>query len=170
MLTSQKIVDALNEQIGYEFGASLQYVAIAAHFASESLTQLADHFYKQAEEERDHAMRFVHYVVEVGAQVKVPQVAAPRSDFSKAEDAVKLSLDQEIMVTDRINHLVKLATSESDYITLNFLQFFLKEQLEEVNSMDGLLKVIRRAGEDRLLLVEEHLSRKDGSALKVDGN
>jgi bacterioferritin B len=163
MLTSQKIVDALNEQIGYEFAASLQYVAIGSYFALESLPQLASHFYKQAEEERDHAMRFVNYVAELGAQVRIPGIQAPESQFKEAEQAVKLSLESELMVTQRINQLVELAKSESDHITLNFLQFFLKEQLEEVNSMDGLLKIVQRAGESRLLLVEEHLARKHDS-------
>jgi bacterioferritin B len=163
MLTSQKIVDALNEQIGYEFAASLQYVAIGAHFALESLPQLASHFYKQAEEERDHAMRFVNYISELGAHVRIPGIQAPESQFKEAEQAVKLSLESELMVTKRINQLVELAKSESDHITLNFLQFFLKEQLEEVNSMDGLLKIVQRAGESRLLLVEEHLARNGAS-------
>jgi bacterioferritin B len=160
MLTSEKIVSALNEQIGNEFGASLQYIAIASHFASESLSGLAHHFYKQSDEERDHAMRFVRYVVDVGGRVAIPSIPAPETKFRLAEEAVKLSLDRELLVTHQINQLVELAKSESDHITLNFLQFFLKEQLEEVSSMENLLRVIQRAGEGCLLLVEEHLSQK----------
>jgi bacterioferritin B len=168
MLTSEKVLSALNEQIGNEFGASLQYVAIASHFAKESLSELASHFYKQAEEERDHAMRFVKYAVEIGGRVCIPEIPAPKSAFRSAEEAVKLSLDQELLVTKQINQLVELARSESDHITLNFLQWFLKEQLEEVNSMDGLLKVIQRAGEERLLLVEEYLTRKARVKVNLD--
>jgi ferritin len=158
MLTSQKVIDAVNEQIGYEFSASLQYYAIAAHFAAEALSQLSQHFFRQAEEEKGHALRFIKYVVDAGGCVVIPAIDAPQSKFKTARDAVKLSLDQEIHVTNQINGLVELARKENDYITINFLQWFLTEQLEEVSSMDNLLKIIERAGED-LLQADEYLAR-----------
>jgi bacterioferritin B len=158
MLTSQKVIDAINEQIGYEFSASLQYFAIAAHFASEALPQLSQHFFKQAEEEKGHALRFIKYVVDAGGRVVIPAIDAPKSNFKTPKDAVKLSLDQEIHVTQQINGLVGLARSENDYITINFLQWFLTEQLEEVSSMDNLLKIVQRAGDD-LLQADEYLAR-----------
>ncbi len=147
MLTSQKVIDAINEQVGYEFSAELQYYAIGAHFASEALPQLSQHFFQQAEEEKGHALRFIKYIVDAGG-----------SKFKTARDAVKLSLDQEIHVTQQINGLVELARKQNDYITINFLQWFLTEQLEEVSSMDNLLKIIERAGTD-LLQADEYLAR-----------
>ena len=162
MLISKKINDAINQQIGNEFGASLQYVAIATHFDLEALPQLAAHFYKQAEEERDHAMRFVKYLVDADAHVAVPAVPAPKGKFNSAEEAVKLSLNWELEVTRQINRIVEMAKKEDDYTTDTFLQWFVKEQLEEVSSMDQLLKVIQRAGEKNLLRVEEYLARKAG--------
>jgi len=150
MLTSQKVIDAINEQIGYEFSAELQYYAIAAHFAAEALPQLSQHFFQQAEEEKGHALRFIKYVVDAGGRVVIPAIDAPKSKFKTARDAVKLSLDQEIHVTQQINGLVGLARKQNDYITINFLQWFLTEQLEEVSSMDNLLKIIERAGTDLL--------------------
>jgi ferritin len=158
MLTSQKVIDAINEQIGYEFSAELQYYAIAAHFAAEALPQLSAHFFRQAEEEKGHALRFIKYVVDAGGRVQIPAINAPKSKFKTARDAVKLSLDQEIHVTNQINGLVELARKENDYITINFLQWFLTEQLEEVSSMDNLLKIIERAGTD-LLQADEYLAR-----------
>ncbi len=158
MLTSQKIIDAVNEQIGYEFSASLQYYAIAAHFAAEALPQLSQHFFKQAEEEKGHALRFMKYIVDAGGRVVIPAIQAPQSNFKDAEGPVKLSLDQEIHVTNQINGLVELARNENDYITINFLQWFLTEQLEEVSSMDNLLKIVQRAG-DNLLQADEYLAR-----------
>ena len=158
MLTSQKVVDAINEQIGYEFSASLQYYAIAAHFAAEALPQLSAHFFQQAEEEKGHALRFIKYLVDAGGRVVIPAIEAPRSTFKAAEDPVKLSLDQEVNVTKQINALVELARSENDHITINFLQWFLTEQLEEVSSMDNLLKIVQRAGDD-LLQADEYLAR-----------
>ena len=171
MLITQSMTDALNQQIGNEFGASLQYVAIAAHLASDSLPELAAHFHHQAEEERDHALRFVKFLVDAGAHVEIPAVAAPRSEFKNAEEAVQHSLDQEKLVTDQIKQLVDLAHQESDHITDNFLAWFLTEQLEEVSSMENLLKMVQRAGDTNLLFVEDHLARsrmatapKDSSA------
>src|SRR2546423_11313487 len=117
MLTSQKVIDAINEQIGYEFSASMQYYAIAAHFAAEALPQLSAHFFEQAEEEKEHALRFIKYVVDAGGAAAIPAIDAPQSNFKNPEQAVKLSLDQALKVTQQINALVKLARSETDYIT-----------------------------------------------------
>lgn len=158
MLANKKVIDAINVQIGNEFGAAMQYVAIAAYFSVEALPQLAEHFFRQAAEENDHAMRFIKYVIDAGGRVVIPGIAAPQAEFSNAEEAIKLSLDQEVEVTHQINALVELARSESDFITNNFLQWFLTEQLEEVSSMDTLLKIVQR-GANNLLSVEEYLAR-----------
>ena len=109
MLTSQKVIDAINEQIGYEFSAELQYYAIGAHFAAEALPQLSQHFFQQAEEEKGHALRFIKYVVDAGGRVVIPAIDAPKSKFKTPRDAVKLSLDQEIHVTQQINGLVGIS-------------------------------------------------------------
>jgi ferritin len=165
MLISKRINEAINQQIGNEFGASLQYVAIAVYFDQRALPQLAAHFYQQAEEEREHAMRFVKFLVDTDAEVKIPAVAAPKAKFSSAEEAVKLSLDWEMEVTGQIHNLVAMAKKENNYTTDTFLQWFVNEQLEEVSSMDNLLKVIRLAGEQGLLRVEEWIARKHGGKL-----
>lgn len=162
MLISQKLNDAINAQIGREFGASLQYLAIAAYFDGESLPQLAKHFYRQADEERDHAMRFARYLIDAGAPVAIPTVSAPKGRFAGAEEAVKLSLEWEQEVTRQIHAILDLAIKESDHTTQNFLQWFVEEQLEEVSSMEKLLSVVRRAGEGGLLLVEDYLAREGG--------
>jgi len=162
MLISKTMNDAINEQIGNEFGASLQYVAISAHFAAEGLTELAAHFNRQAAEERDHAMRFVQYVVDVGGRVGIPAITAPKCSFKSVEEAVQLSLDGEKTLTEQINALVELAIKSSDHFTQNFLSWFIREQLEEVSSMENLLKTVQRAGETNLLYVEEHLARHHG--------
>jgi len=160
MLTSQRIIDAINQQIGNEFSAMLQYTAIAAHFDSETLPGLAAHFRLQAEEEKEHAHRFIQYVIDTGAKVVIPSLPAPINHFKFAEDAVKLSLDQEKAVTAQVNHLVHIAKEEKDYTSDHFLQWFIGEQLEEVSSMEDLLRVVQRAGEGNLLRVEDYLARK----------
>jgi len=165
MLISPKMEAAINAQIGNEFGAHLQYVSIGAYFGAESLPELSKHFHKQAAEERDHALRFVNYLVDAGGRVRIPAVPAPKADFKTAEEAVKLSLDWEITVTKQINALVDLSISESDHTTRNSLQWFVNEQLEEVSSMEQLLSIVRRAGENGLLFVEDYLARRGGVGL-----
>ena len=158
MLISQKLAAAINEQIGREFAASLQYVAIAAYFGLENLPELSRYFFKQADEERDHAMKFVHHLVEGGTPVAVPAVAKPKDTFASAEEAVTLALEWEEEVTRQIYALVTLAEQEQNYITHHFLQWYVDEQLEEVSSMDQLLSVVRRAG-TQLLFVEDYVAR-----------
>lgn len=164
MLISEIMNAAINIQIGKEFSASLQYVAIASHFGAETLPELAANFYRQSDEERDHALRFVHYVVEAGGRVEIPAIPTPKAEFGSVEEAIQLSVDQEKTVTQEINELVDLALKESDHITNNFLAWFLTEQLEEVSSMESLLKVVQRAGENNLLFVEDYLARRRGKA------
>lgn len=159
MLVSQRIIDAVNAQIGMEYAASLQYDAIGAYFDFHSLPRLSGHFYKQSTEERGHAHRFMKFVLDAGAQVAIPAVGAPAGDFKFAKDAVKLSLDQEIKVTEAINGIYDLALKENDHITSVFLLWFIKEQVEEVSSMSDLLKTVERAGEGGLLFVEQFLAQ-----------
>ena len=168
MLVSPKIIDAINGQIGMEFAASLQYDAIGAHFDLQSLPALGKFFYKQSTEEREHAHRFMKFVLDAGARVVIPTIEAPVADFKFAKDAVKLSLDQEIKVTRAINGIYDLALKENDHITSIFLQWFIREQVEEVSSMNDLLTTVERAGEGGLLLVEQFLANgKLGSALSA---
>lgn len=169
MLISDKVCAALNEQVGNEFSAMLQYLAIAAHFDRETLPMLAGHFFQQAEEEKEHAHKFIKFILDVGGRVEIPAIPAPQATFSFAEDAVKLSLTQEKKVTTQVNHLVGLAKGENDYTTDTFLQWFVSEQLEEVSSMEDLLSIVQRAGEGNLLRVEEYLARAGGKSKGFGG-
>ncbi len=158
LLASERVVGAFNGQVGNEMHASLQYVSIAAYFDSENLPQLAAFFYRQADEERQHALKFVKFIVDVGGRVRIPSVSAPRVDFGSASEAVRLSLEWERTVTDQIYALVEVAKSENNYIALRFLDWFVTEQLEEITLMDQLLALVERAG-DNLIFVEDYLSR-----------
>jgi ferritin len=170
MLISESILAALNEQVGHEFSAMLQYVAIAAHFDRETLPMLSAHFYSQAEEEKEHAHKFVKFILDTGGRLSIPALPAPHATFQFAEEAVKLSLDQEKRVTAQVNNLVHLAKQENDYTTEQFLQWFVQEQLEEVSTMDDLLHIVQRAGEGNLLRVEEYLARKGGKSVSFGGS
>ena len=144
-----KFHDAVNEQVGYEFAASQQYIAIAAYFDEEALPNLAAHFYRQAVEERNHAMMLVQFLL----------VTAPRTEFAHAVEPVSLALDQERRVTEQIANLLKLAREEGDFVGEEAMHWFLKEQREEVSSMSDLLKLVERALESNILLAEDALAR-----------
>ena len=156
-MISPALVKAFNAQIGHEFGASMQYVSIAAHFQRSHLTLLANLFFKQAEEEREHAMKFVKYLLDTKGELQIPSIPAPAPTFTSAEAAVAAALKWEQDVTAQITALMDLAVKENDYLGQSFLQWFIDEQLEEVVKMDRLLSVIRQSGEKNLLMVEAYL-------------
>lgn len=158
MLISKALEEAFNVQVGREFGAGLQYVNIAAYFDADDLPELAAFFYRQSEEERMHAMKFVKYLIDAGGQVRVPGVEEPKYEFASAEEAAQAALAWEEEVTAQINGLMDMAISQNDHIAQDFLRWFVTEQLEEVSTMTTLLNVIRRAGTN-ILWVEDYLAR-----------
>ena len=156
--------DGLNEQVGHEFGASQQYVAIAVYYDDQTLPRLAAHFYRQAVEERNHAMMIVQYLLDADERVAIPGVEAPKTDFADVVAPVRLALEQERTVTRQIAALVQTARDEHEHVGEQFLGWFLEEQREEVASMSALLSILDRAGMTNLLLVEDYLSRMTVSA------
>jgi bacterioferritin B len=152
---------ALNEQIAYEYGASQQYVAIAVHYDTLTLPRLAAHFYRQAVEERNHAMMLVQYLLDADEEVVIPGVEAPQTSFGDTVEPVRLALEQERRVTAQISALVELAREEHELVAEQFLHWFLQEQREEVASMSSLLAVVERSREN-VMLVEDYLARESG--------
>jgi ferritin len=157
VLISRELAKAFNQQVGHEFGASMQYVCIAAHFQQKQLTLLAKLFFKQAEEEREHAMKFVKYLLDTKAELQIPAIPPPTPTFASAEAAVQAALTWEQEVTKQITDLMDMAVKQNDYLAQSFLQWFIDEQLEEVVKMDRLLSVIQQSGERNLLMVEAYL-------------
>ena len=151
--------EGLNEQVAYEFAASQQYVAIAVHYDAQTLPRLAAHFYRQAVEERNHAMMIVQYLLDADEQVAIPGVEAPQTEFADVVEPVRLALEQEKRVTEQISELAKLARSEGDLVGEQFLHWFLQEQREEVSSMAALLTVVERS-RDNVMLIEDFLARE----------
>jgi ferritin len=157
MLISPDLAKAFNDQIGHEFGASLQYVSIAAHFSRNNLSLLAKLFLAQADEEKQHAMKFVQYLLDTQGDLRIPAIPAPTPTFPSAEAAVQAALSWEQEVTRQITSLMDFAVKQNDYLAQSFLQWFIDEQLEEVVKMDRLLGVIRQSGEKNLIMVEAYL-------------
>jgi bacterioferritin B len=154
VLISKEMTGQMNAQIGHEFGASLQYVNVAGYFDNAGLPVLAQFFLKQADEERMHAMKFVRHIMDAGGHLAIPAIPASRHEFKSAEEAVSMALDWEYTVTKQITALLDRASSEKDYVAHDFLEWFAREQLEEVSTMDTLLKMVQRVGESGLIDVE----------------
>jgi bacterioferritin B len=166
-VAAPRFVDRLNDQIAYEFAASQQYIANAVYYDSQTLPRLAAFFYGQSVEERNHAMMMVRYLLDADARVAIPGIAAPETDFGDFVAPVALALDQERRVSDQIAALVGVAREESDYLSEQFVQWFLKEQVEEVSTMSSLLAVVERSGESPMF-IEDYLAREHGGGEAQD--
>jgi bacterioferritin B len=153
----------IHDQIRMEFGASQQYLAIAIYFDGADLPQLAKHFYRQSIEERNHSMMLVQYLLDRDVNVEIPAVDPVRNAFDAPRDALVLALDQERTVTEQISRLAGVARDEGDYLGEQFMQWFLKEQVEEVAQMTTLVRIADRAGAN-LFHLEEFVAREIGTA------
>ncbi len=162
-MPSERFVEALNDQIGREFAAAHQYVAIGAHYEEQTFPRLAHFFYEQAEEERGHAMKMVKYLLDTNSHVALGTIAAPSDGFANHVDPIRLALEQERKVTGQISELFEIARETKDYQSEQFIQWFLEEQVEEESTMQDLLAVAERTREIPMLL-EEYVARELGGA------
>ncbi len=173
-MPAARFVEQLNAQIGNELGAHNQYLAVAVHFDALTMPRMAAFFYGQALEERDHAMMMVQYLLDTDADVTMPGVDAPESAFADVVAPIELALDQEKRVTEQINSLLRIAREENDFASEQFMQWFIKEQVEEVAKMSDLLAVVRRNLDD-VEDIEEYVAREqngegaDATAPRIAG-
>jgi ferritin len=165
-LPAPRFVEALNAQIGNELAAHNQYLACAVHYDAETMPRMAAFFYRQALEERDHALMMIQYLIDTDAQVVVPGVPAPTTTFTDVVGPVALALEQENRVTEQVNGLLRIAREEHDFASEQFLQWFIKEQVEEVATMSDLLAVVTRNKND-LEDIEEYVAR-EGAGVESD--
>ena len=157
-----RFVEQLNAQIGNEFAAHNQYLACAVYYDALTMPQMAAFFYGQALEEREHALMMVQYLLDTDADVTLPGVEAPVSSFDDVVAPVELALAQERRVTEQINGLLKTAREESDFASEQFMQWFIKEQVEEVATMSDLLAVVTRNRTD-IEDIEEYVAREQSA-------
>jgi ferritin len=149
----------MQEQIFNEFTAAQQYIAIAVYFDGEVMPRLAQHFYRQAVEERNHAMMLVQHLLDRDLRVEIPGADGVRNQFDRPREALALALEQERAVTDQVGRLAAVARDEGDYLGEQFMHWFLKEQVEEVALMSTLLRVADRAGSN-LFELETFIARE----------
>jgi bacterioferritin B len=166
-MPAERFVEALNEQVANEFAASHQYVAIGAHYEAQTLPQLARFFYAQAVEERGHAMMMIKYLLDTQAPVRLREVTGPTTGFDDHIAPIKLALEQERMVSGQIGELFAVAREEHDYLSEQFVQWFLKEQVEEEATMTEILDVAERV-RDFPMTLEEYIARENPGGDRAD--
>ena len=155
--------ELLSAQVGHEFAASQQYIAIAVWADAQDLPQLASRFYSHSLGERNHAMMMVQYMLDREIPVTIPSVPAPRAEFTGPVDALKLALEQEKQVTAQIEAMFQAARAESDPLGEQFMLWFLREQVEEVANMSTLVTIAERADDD-WFRIEEYLARETAAS------
>ena len=158
-MPAPRFSEQLNLQIGNELAAHNQYLAVAVHYDAQTMPRMAAFFYQQALEERDHAMMMVQYLLDTDADVVIPAVDATVSSFDDVIAPIQLALEQEKRVTEQINALLKIAREENDFASEQFMQWFIKEQVEEVATMSDLLAVATRNTND-VEDIEEYVARE----------
>jgi bacterioferritin B len=158
-VAATRFTDQLTVQIGNELAAHNQYLACAVHYDALTMPRMAAFFYEQALEEREHALMMVQYLLDTDSDVVIPSVEAPVSTFSDVVAPVALALEQEKRVTDQVNGLVRIAREENDFASEQFMQWFIKEQVEEVAKMSDLLAVATRNRDD-IEDIEEYVARE----------
>jgi ferritin len=159
-MAEKSFADALNEQIANEFAASQQYVGAAVYYDTETLPRLASFFYRQALEEREHAMMMIQYLLDVDEEVHIPDIKSQQTSYEDGVAPVRMALQQERRVGEEIYALFELAREVKDYRAEQFMQWFVKEQVEEVALMNDILNVVERAKEN-LLLAEDYIAREN---------
>jgi len=154
-MINDSMVAALNEQVRLEFQAAQNYLAMAVHLDGKSVEHLSAFFYRQADEERVHAMKLVRYLLDTGQQPTIPALELPTAEFGGVKEIVQASLVQEQAVTAAIHGLVDGALDGKDHATYQFLLWFVDEQVEEEASFGKLLDIIEMS--ENILQVEDYV-------------
>jgi ferritin len=162
-VVADRFAKQLNVQIGNELAAHNQYLACAVYYDAQTMPRMAAFFYGQALEERAHAAMMIQYLLDTDSDIVIPAVEAPVSSFADVVAPVSLALDQEQRVTEQVNGLLRIAREEGDFASEQFMQWFIKEQVEEVATMSDLLAVTTRNRED-IEDIEEYVAREQGGA------
>lgn len=143
-MLSERLLNALNEQINFELHSEYVYLAMASYCESEDLQGFANFFKVQAAEERFHAMKFYDFIFQMGGRVTLKGMAEPQNDFKDILDSFNEGYKHEQEVTKRIYNLSDIATEEREHATISFLKWFIDEQVEEQDTFNNIIKKLKR--------------------------
>jgi len=161
-MIGKKVEKAFNEQIKNELESAYIYLSMAAYFHSEGLDGMAQWMRVQTQEELVHAMKFFDHIKERDGRVKLLDVKQLKTEWSSPLEAFRDALEHEKFITGKINELVKLARQEDDEPAGNFLQWFVKEQIEEEANALKNVQMLEKIGESGpgLLMADHHLGKR----------
>ncbi len=162
MKMQKDLETAFNGHVSMELASSMAYLQMSAYFAERNLTGMSRWMRNQAEEERDHALRFLDFVLDRGNSVRIEDISAPAGDFTGPEHVFATALEQEQAVTLAIHDLYRLATDLGDLAAFPFLQAFIAEQNEEEAMVESILDRLQLAGDDSsaLLILDHELGQR----------
>ena len=161
-MASQRVLDALNNQLQMEFFSEYFYISMEAYFADNNLDGFANFFNVQAKEERDHAYKIFNYIGRAGGKVILQGIEQPNINFESPLDVFESALEHERLISNSIHDLVDLAISEKDHTTSSFLRWFIDEQSEEEESMEKIVRKLRLLKNDPagLLMIDQELAQR----------
>ena len=170
-MLSDKLQNAMNDQIKKEFYSSYLYLSMASYFVAQNLEGMAAWMRIQVDEERMHAMKFLDFICDRNGRVILEQIDKPKSDWASPLEAFQNALEHERLISQKINELADLAVKDSDHAAAAFLQWFVTEQVEEeanVQAIVGKLELIKDNGMG-LLMIDQQLGQRTPSAAAPAG-
>lgn len=159
---NKKIEKAFNDHLNAESYSSYLYLAMANCFTAKNLDGMASWMRIQSEEERMHAMKFLDFINQRGGRVELQQINQPPRDWSAPLEAFQQAYDHELEISGKINVLVDLATKEGDHAAVNFLQWFVSEQVEEEANALAIVDKLKMIGDNLMgiLMVDAQLGQR----------
>lgn len=147
-MLSDNLLKELNKQMNYEFFSSNLYLAMASYCAAENFDGFENFFIVQAEEERFHAMKIYRFINTLGKKATISSFDEPNSQYSSVLDSFEQAYAHEKMVTKQIYNLSDIALNEREHATINFLKWFIDEQVEEEATFDSIIQKLKRIDKD----------------------
>ncbi|MCF6184532.1 MAG: ferritin [Bacteroidales bacterium] len=148
-MLKEKVEKALNEQIELEQFSSQLYLAMASWAEKNGYNGTANFLYEHSDEEREHMLKLFHYVNDRGSHAIVPQSEKPESEYKSVQKVFEEIYEHEKMISEKINQLVGICYEEKDFTTVNFLQWYVAEQIEEENLFGTILDKLNLLGGDK---------------------
>lgn len=161
-MASEKLLSALNDQFNFEILSGYYYMAMASYCSDENMDGFSHFLHEQAKEEYEHAMKFYEYINDIDGRVRMQAISEPKNDYDSFLEVFQEGLSHEKHVTSNINNLMAMAIEEKDYATIQFLQWFIGEQVEEEATMkDIVFKLEQIDGKFQgLYLLDKELGRR----------
>lgn len=161
-MLSAKLTEEITKQVNEELFSSYLYLSMALCFESKNFKGTANWLKVQSQEEYGHAMKFIHYAQERGANVVLKAIETPKAEWDNHINAFTEVLKHENHITERINHLMSIAYDEKDYASISFLQWFVNEQVEEESNATYILERVKMVGESLsgILYVDKELGKR----------